>query len=599
MDLNSNEVSRLLEYAAAMSSAQEKVTGNAKLDMAGIMAALAMARSDTTGPDTRVGQHSFLHNKFLATETDDIKIKTGIQSNVNTFKSDINSDINSGKSSSRIGTKSSSNFMKTESKTEINNFKKETINDVKTTKNEFKSNIKSMIENKFNTNDLKTNKNESKVKDIKEDQLFRAERVDLKLSEDLSNSEKRENIKTVKTVTINNTDNVKADIKKGYIKDGNDEAGLYENVIPKPKNMETTEVPPALPPRNPITNNVFGNKFHISKAAIANKTFEEKNNSASMNDHQTDCSILSTSSWNSSRSQEQDVMKKVEDDDSVKNHNHPQVSTLKSSLGVARYIKESQNHHQESSKQNTENVTKITKPISQAKKMFENITNVKTQEATTATQSTIQKKSVEEDPESMSQFLAIVEKLSEEKEMKTGNGRLDMSELVAALNNFQEADSGKISDNFKVQHNPCSRSSPPPPPPPQFQSHPLLVNNKIHEKQKQEVQDNSKHAKSAQMEPTRNHVNNAKSSFLKSTLTHATKAGEAGNKQETETFTTEKNDLLGELKSRLNNDPDSVPINSNNSRSRQFSTVTNPDQAVKKIVYSQYRELLNSYKSNK
>ena len=97
------------------------------------------------------------------------------------------------------------------------------------------------------------------VKDIKEDQLFRAERVDL------SNSEKQENVKTVKTFTINKTDNVKADIKKGYIKDGNDEAGLYENVIPKPKNMETTEVPPALPPRNPITNNVFGNKFHICK----------------------------------------------------------------------------------------------------------------------------------------------------------------------------------------------------------------------------------------------------------------------------------------------------------------------------------------------
>ena len=59
--------------------------------------------------------------------------------------------------------------MKTESKTEINNFKKETINDVKNTKNELKSNIKSMIENKFYTNDFKTNKNELKVKDIKED----------------------------------------------------------------------------------------------------------------------------------------------------------------------------------------------------------------------------------------------------------------------------------------------------------------------------------------------------------------------------------------------------------------------------------------------
>ena len=40
------QVSRLLEMAIAMSSAQEKVTGNGKLDMTGIMAALALAQKE-------------------------------------------------------------------------------------------------------------------------------------------------------------------------------------------------------------------------------------------------------------------------------------------------------------------------------------------------------------------------------------------------------------------------------------------------------------------------------------------------------------------------------------------------------------------------
>ena len=67
-----------MDYAAAMSAAQEKVTGSSKLDMAGIMAALAMAKTRGEAGDTRLmsdingdvkvktqaPQQSFLHNKF-------------------------------------------------------------------------------------------------------------------------------------------------------------------------------------------------------------------------------------------------------------------------------------------------------------------------------------------------------------------------------------------------------------------------------------------------------------------------------------------------------------------------------------------------------
>ena len=57
------QVSRLLEYAAAVSSAQEKVTGSPRLDMAGVMAALALARQEEVKTKTG-GQRSFLHDNY-------------------------------------------------------------------------------------------------------------------------------------------------------------------------------------------------------------------------------------------------------------------------------------------------------------------------------------------------------------------------------------------------------------------------------------------------------------------------------------------------------------------------------------------------------
>jgi len=67
MLLRNHQVSRLLELAAAMSSAQEKVTGNGKLDMAGIMAALSLAHQEELSikeSSQAGGQSSFLHGKY-------------------------------------------------------------------------------------------------------------------------------------------------------------------------------------------------------------------------------------------------------------------------------------------------------------------------------------------------------------------------------------------------------------------------------------------------------------------------------------------------------------------------------------------------------
>ena len=73
------QVTRLLEIAAAMSSAQEKVTGSGKLDLSGVMAALAMANKQEGGNKvnmankqegcrTEKGRQSFLHGGWRPEE---------------------------------------------------------------------------------------------------------------------------------------------------------------------------------------------------------------------------------------------------------------------------------------------------------------------------------------------------------------------------------------------------------------------------------------------------------------------------------------------------------------------------------------------------
>jgi len=75
--LDNAQVTRLLEIAAAMSSAQEKVTGSGKLDLSGVMAALAMANKQEggragfgakTNQSESEGRQSFLHGGWRSEE---------------------------------------------------------------------------------------------------------------------------------------------------------------------------------------------------------------------------------------------------------------------------------------------------------------------------------------------------------------------------------------------------------------------------------------------------------------------------------------------------------------------------------------------------
>lgn len=103
MDAETDKVKRLLDLAAAMSSAQAKETGNSKLDMGGIMAVLALAKQE----EDEENEKSFLHGSLY-----------NGNKNVSSYTKTTSS------SSSTV----SSSFVKTT--------KNETVNDVKTERRE-------------------------------------------------------------------------------------------------------------------------------------------------------------------------------------------------------------------------------------------------------------------------------------------------------------------------------------------------------------------------------------------------------------------------------------------------------------------------------
>merc|ERR1719410_3116906 len=111
--------------------------------------------------------------------------------------------------------------------------------------------------------------------------------------------------------------------------------------------------------------------------------------------------------------------------------------------------------------------------------------------------------SVADSPETMSRFLSLVERMSEDKERRTGSGRLDMNELEAALTNFQSGSSGSSGSGL------TGPGSPPPP-------LPLSSPPRSSGQQRQDV------GEEAPGQHKWSHDTNTKSSFLNTTLSHKT-----------------------------------------------------------------------------
>merc|ERR1712110_1221309 len=198
--------------------------------------------------------------------------------------------------------------------------------------------------------------------------------------------------------------------------------------------------------------------------------------------------------------------------------------------GVAKFIRQanitgcSEETVQQTKYQNEENMAQhATKPVAEAKRMFENNAKSLMKEARLprgGSQQSDNSEAFKGSPETMSKFLKIVEKLSETKEKETGNGRLEMAELMAALNNFQTSDIKDADSSVTkvTQGAPPLPSSAPPPPPP-LSSPPHSPPLKLRGGGDRPGKEVTPHARNGSVEQTGNILaDNAKSSFLKSTL---------------------------------------------------------------------------------
>ena len=221
---------------------------------------------------------------------------------------------------------------------------------------------------------------------------------------------------------------------------------------------------------------------------------------------------------------------------------------LKSSLDIARFIKDQNKSSRSDLMSTTADHCVIREPTSSSTKL-ENKTE----------KSLENHKNVD-----MKHFLDSVEKISREKEEETGNGRLQMFELENLLKSHLISDDNKAdgvffarpiskaNDQSVTEEDSSNFPSPPPLPP-----RPVTM-----------------------------------ASIKKTPTTTEARA----------TFIQDKNSLIGELKSRFNNDCEERP-EITKPKVRKLETnidvVANPEKVVHKVAYNQYREMLNSYRRNK
>jgi len=229
----------------------------------------------------------------------------------------------------------------------------------------------------------------------------------------------------------------------------------------------------------------------------------------------------------------------------------------------------------------------------------------------------------------VSRFLATVSTLSAEKEKKTGNGKLDMAELAAALSSVT-----KSGASAPVKHMAATRqgngsistlSQ-------DKKSNTEMFNKKEFSKTNSSVSLSSSSStrsefmrENTSLDTSPSSLANAKTSFLQSIITQASAGSNDHPKEPIPTqgrkdmknsaaFIPEKNSVISELKNIINDDPVPVP----NMPKRSFNAVpkgfqapdlsgTKPttdsqisgnDPLVKKLVYNQYREMLKSYTSS-
>jgi len=204
----------------------------------------------------------------------------------------------------------------------------------------------------------------------------------------------------------------------------------------------------------------------------------------------------------------------------------------------------------------------------------------------------------------VSKFLATVSRLATEKEKKTGNGKLDMTELAGALSSINNertvpyvVEQNNKQEAFHKKKLPKVESD--------FSQSKIITSSSP-----MRSECNTKKASSSSSPSS---LANAKTSFLQSIIT-SPGASNGLERNNSEAFMQEKNSVITQQKNIINDDPTPPPVT--NMAKRSFNAVpkgfqapdltgtadsnkvSSSDHLVKKMVYNQYREMLKSYTSS-
>jgi len=578
MDTESAQVSRLLELAAAMSSAQEKATGNGKLDMAGIMAALALAQKEEKDPRQREGQNSFLHGSY---QRDSSSLVRAEYVKETTFSEE--SEVTENRKVEREERKKSFLYNnETVKRVERNEIVRDVTDDGKCG-----SNVTGIhISSKKSTANHVQNKGLSNI----------GERLATKM--------------------VNNEN-------ESFLHNN----GRQVDVVLKDKESGT-----------------FGRKVAGYKAA-----FESMNSDSS----------VSSSNENSPPSyKKHETTAKTENVKKLNNESGKNESSapllLASSQNIAKFLTKHQTRKSnirseekdESNEEGLEERERIT-GIGNRKAFFESSGNPINQEGKKTSQSQSKNEAVithkvntmktqpslpdllDSSDVEVSRFLATVSTLSAEKEKKTGNGKLDMAELAAALSAVTKSGtSAPVKHMAATRQGNGSISSLSQ----DKKSNTEMFNKKEFSKTESSVSLSSSSStrsefmrENTSLDTSPSSLANAKTSFLQSIITQASAGSNDHPKEPIPTqgrkdmknsaaFIPEKNSVISELKNIINDDPVPVlnmPKRSFNAVPKGFqapdlsgtkptadSQISGNDPLVKKLVYNQYREMLKSYTSS-
>merc|ERR1712098_553800 len=211
----------------------------------------------------------------------------------------------------------------------------------------------------------------------------------------------------------------------------------------------------------------------------------------------------------------------------------------------------------------------------------------------------------------VSQFLATVSRLAAEKEKRTGNGKLDMAELAGVLSSIQNQGTithsgtgNKKLDNDSQRINSNKESF----------NEKKFTQRETNIFKSQSVSSSSINSQMITKEAPSSSLADAKASFLQSVMTGASSDRTAQKRNNDEGFMQEKNSLISELKNIINDDPAPAPHQPKrsfnaipkgfqapdvkDSKQTAEGPVSSSDPMVKKLVYNQYREMLKSYNTN-